>query len=289
MLRPGGALALVWNIRDLADTLQQRINELLAPARRDTPSEHEQPWRGGARGVAGVRRRGGAVVPVGAGAHDRGAARPDRVDQLRRAPRPRRARGAAGAGARRGGGAAAAVRVPLPHRRLRVPARSSVVGVPRDAAGVPADRHHSEIRAATPSSSCRSSQPSTTSSAMRSPWNSTGDLRARLGSGACRPRARARARRSRRRGSRPSRSRRRRRARRRPRAARRPRRRRGRGRGRPPRARRRSSLELRHAGRGTTRAPATGLRVPRAISTSVCFAVAISTSATPSSSQRYAA
>ena len=46
VLRPGGALALVWNIRDLADPLQQRVNELLAPARRDTPSEHEQPWRG---------------------------------------------------------------------------------------------------------------------------------------------------------------------------------------------------------------------------------------------------
>ena len=45
VLRPGGPLALVWNIRDLADTLQQRINDVLAPARRDTPSEHERPWR----------------------------------------------------------------------------------------------------------------------------------------------------------------------------------------------------------------------------------------------------
>ncbi len=45
VLRPGGALALVWNIRDLSDSLQQRINELLVPVRRDTPSEHEQPWR----------------------------------------------------------------------------------------------------------------------------------------------------------------------------------------------------------------------------------------------------
>jgi SAM-dependent methyltransferase len=45
VLRPGGALALIWNIRDLADPLQARVNELLLPYRRDTPSEHEQPWR----------------------------------------------------------------------------------------------------------------------------------------------------------------------------------------------------------------------------------------------------
>jgi len=45
VLRPEGALALVWNIRDLADTLQGRVNELLLPYRRATPSEHEQPWR----------------------------------------------------------------------------------------------------------------------------------------------------------------------------------------------------------------------------------------------------
>jgi SAM-dependent methyltransferase len=46
VLRPGGALALVWNVRDLTDGLQQRVNEILKPVRRDTPSEHEQPWRG---------------------------------------------------------------------------------------------------------------------------------------------------------------------------------------------------------------------------------------------------
>jgi len=45
VLRPEGALALVWNIRDLSDPLQKRINDLLQPVRRDTPSEHEQPWR----------------------------------------------------------------------------------------------------------------------------------------------------------------------------------------------------------------------------------------------------
>jgi SAM-dependent methyltransferase len=45
VLRPGGALALVWNIRDLSDPLQARIDELLLPYRRETPSEHVQPWR----------------------------------------------------------------------------------------------------------------------------------------------------------------------------------------------------------------------------------------------------
>jgi SAM-dependent methyltransferase len=45
VLRPGGALVLAWNIRDLSDDLQRRINDLLRPVRRETPSEHEQPWR----------------------------------------------------------------------------------------------------------------------------------------------------------------------------------------------------------------------------------------------------
>jgi SAM-dependent methyltransferase len=45
VLRPGGALALLWNIRDLSDPLQVELNALLKPVRRDTPSEHERPWR----------------------------------------------------------------------------------------------------------------------------------------------------------------------------------------------------------------------------------------------------
>jgi ubiquinone/menaquinone biosynthesis C-methylase UbiE len=45
VLRPHGALALVWNIRELSDPLQARIDELLLPYRRETPSEHVQPWR----------------------------------------------------------------------------------------------------------------------------------------------------------------------------------------------------------------------------------------------------
>ena len=45
VLRPGGAVALVWNVRDLGHPLQSRLQELIAPYRRRAPSEHEQPWR----------------------------------------------------------------------------------------------------------------------------------------------------------------------------------------------------------------------------------------------------
>ncbi len=45
VLRPGGALGLVWNMRELADPLQEHLNALLLPYRRELPSEDEQPWR----------------------------------------------------------------------------------------------------------------------------------------------------------------------------------------------------------------------------------------------------
>jgi SAM-dependent methyltransferase len=44
VVRPGGAVALVWNMRDLADPLQERFQELLLPYRKDTPNEHNRPW-----------------------------------------------------------------------------------------------------------------------------------------------------------------------------------------------------------------------------------------------------
>jgi SAM-dependent methyltransferase len=44
VVRPGGAAALVWNIRELADPLQARFHELLLPYRGDTPNEHDRPW-----------------------------------------------------------------------------------------------------------------------------------------------------------------------------------------------------------------------------------------------------
>jgi SAM-dependent methyltransferase len=42
VLRPGGALALVWNTRDLGDSLQAAIDELLAPLRRAV--EADRHW-----------------------------------------------------------------------------------------------------------------------------------------------------------------------------------------------------------------------------------------------------
>jgi SAM-dependent methyltransferase len=45
VLRPGGALALVWNKRDLTDPLQARLEALLRLVRAGAPCEHEQPWR----------------------------------------------------------------------------------------------------------------------------------------------------------------------------------------------------------------------------------------------------
>src|SRR6202000_3425782 len=45
VLRPGGALGLVWNVRDLDDDLHARLNALLAEVRDDTPSGHDQSWR----------------------------------------------------------------------------------------------------------------------------------------------------------------------------------------------------------------------------------------------------
>ena len=44
VVRPGGAAALVWNVRDLADPVQARFHELLLPYRGDTPNEHDRPW-----------------------------------------------------------------------------------------------------------------------------------------------------------------------------------------------------------------------------------------------------
>lgn len=52
VLRPGGALALVWNVRDLSDPLQQALQELVAPYRQRAPSEHEQPWKAAFAGSA---------------------------------------------------------------------------------------------------------------------------------------------------------------------------------------------------------------------------------------------
>ena len=46
VLRPGAALALVWNMRDLEDPVQRRAEELLAPLRGSLTAQREGKWRG---------------------------------------------------------------------------------------------------------------------------------------------------------------------------------------------------------------------------------------------------
>ena len=45
VLRPGGVLVLVWNSRQLGDALQQALEDLLAPLRKEVPSQLEGAWR----------------------------------------------------------------------------------------------------------------------------------------------------------------------------------------------------------------------------------------------------
>jgi SAM-dependent methyltransferase len=45
VLRPGGALVLFWNMRDLDDPLQRGVEDLLAPRRREVPLQVIGAWR----------------------------------------------------------------------------------------------------------------------------------------------------------------------------------------------------------------------------------------------------
>ncbi len=45
VLRPGGALAIVWNRRRMEDEIHERIDELLAPHRGDVPAHATDGWR----------------------------------------------------------------------------------------------------------------------------------------------------------------------------------------------------------------------------------------------------
>jgi SAM-dependent methyltransferase len=45
VLRPAGALGLIWNVRDLRDPLQERLDALLAPERAKVPTQLQQGWR----------------------------------------------------------------------------------------------------------------------------------------------------------------------------------------------------------------------------------------------------
>lgn len=45
VLRPGGVLALVWNMRDLDDPVQRGVEDLLAPLRGRMTAQREGKWR----------------------------------------------------------------------------------------------------------------------------------------------------------------------------------------------------------------------------------------------------
>jgi len=45
VLRDGGSLVLVWNMRDLDDPLQRGVEDLLAPIRQDVPGQALGAWR----------------------------------------------------------------------------------------------------------------------------------------------------------------------------------------------------------------------------------------------------
>jgi len=44
VLRPGGGLALVWNMRDEADPIHAAVSRILAPLERDTPRGRKRDW-----------------------------------------------------------------------------------------------------------------------------------------------------------------------------------------------------------------------------------------------------
>jgi SAM-dependent methyltransferase len=46
VLRPGGRLGLIWNVRDRRQELQRKIEEITEPLRGDTPSVASGKWRG---------------------------------------------------------------------------------------------------------------------------------------------------------------------------------------------------------------------------------------------------
>ncbi|MEA2272122.1 MAG: hypothetical protein QOI98_830, partial [Solirubrobacteraceae bacterium] len=45
VLRPGGALGLIWNRRDLSHPVHHALQEMLAEHRLDTPAERSEGWR----------------------------------------------------------------------------------------------------------------------------------------------------------------------------------------------------------------------------------------------------
>lgn len=44
VLRLGGGLALIWNVRDEREPIHAAVSEILLPLERDTPRRHRHPW-----------------------------------------------------------------------------------------------------------------------------------------------------------------------------------------------------------------------------------------------------
>jgi SAM-dependent methyltransferase len=63
VLRPGGRLGLVWNVRDRRQALQREIDEITEPLRGDTPSQAGRAWRDGVAGCELFKLMGEFTVP----------------------------------------------------------------------------------------------------------------------------------------------------------------------------------------------------------------------------------
>jgi len=63
VLRPGGRLGLIWNLRDRRQPLQRAIDEITEPLRGDTPSQAAGDWRTALERTALVKPVGRLRVP----------------------------------------------------------------------------------------------------------------------------------------------------------------------------------------------------------------------------------
>ena len=63
VLRPGGRLGLVWNVRDRRQELQRAIDEITEPLRGDTPAQAAGAWREGLAQTGLFRRSGKREFP----------------------------------------------------------------------------------------------------------------------------------------------------------------------------------------------------------------------------------
>jgi SAM-dependent methyltransferase len=63
ILKPGGKLAVIYNVRDLDDPVQHAIDDLVAPYRGDTPSHRSGRWRAALNETELFKRAAGRDFP----------------------------------------------------------------------------------------------------------------------------------------------------------------------------------------------------------------------------------